>query len=124
MEPGEQLINGILTGRVNGDAVGRLIFSLLPALPHETGGIPIPVPRSMVQQVYGRTVTVTPVPSQVAPAQPVPPPAPTVYVGEPITPQPADAARQPTPQPGLARGGMKIGSPTYSVHIARALRSM
>jgi len=73
-QPGEML----LTGQVDGRAMGQTIFSLAPALPHES---PLPfVPRGLAQRLWPggfqpfAAPTVAPVP--LIPAVPAPPVVP------------------------------------------------
>jgi hypothetical protein len=44
-ETGDRLIAAALNGSLDGKQVGNLLYQLLPAMPHETGGIPLPIPR-------------------------------------------------------------------------------
>jgi len=86
-EVGEVLFRGLMSGQVNGVQVANGIFSLLPALPHETGGLPVPLPRILVTRVAAPVVqspttqpavippSVVPAPAQPVAAQPVPAPS-------------------------------------------------
>jgi len=98
----EQGLAALASGRVNGQQIGSLLFSLLPALPHETGGLPLPVPRVVAQALrfpMAPFVSVAPpvVERDVAPPVVVPPaPAPRAPVA-PVAAAPAPVAQIPTP---------------------------
>ena len=83
MQPGDQIIGGILGGQVDP-------FQLAPALPHES---PLPfVPRYLAKQLW---------PQGFNPFQPAAmAPAPPVVVAQPL--QPANQAAQPAAQPVVA----------------------
>jgi hypothetical protein len=65
-QPGERLLGALLTGNIDGDALGKAIFFALPALPHETGGLPLPIPRWLIGDRAAPASS--PVPEQVIPA--------------------------------------------------------
>ena len=94
MEPGEQLFNQLVSGKVDGRKIGNFIFSLLPAMPHEGP----PMPRFVAKRMYPRGF----VPGQLFPA---------VVPARPATPgiiPPAGLpAALPAAQPSLdARGNL------------------
>jgi len=90
----ERLFTGLVQGQVSGAQLGRIMFSLLPALPHETGGMPLPIPRVVAQAMK----------FPAAPFMPVAPPVVERDVAPPVVP-PAPAPRAPVaqiPTPALA----------------------
>jgi hypothetical protein len=52
-EPGDRLIDGILNGQIDGQRLANLLWAGLPSLPHETGGLPLPIPRLLATQMFG-----------------------------------------------------------------------
>ena len=87
--PGQRLAQAIARGEVD---PAKVIMSLLPPLPHETGGIPIPLPRMLFSGAQAAPAVQTyPVPEQVIPpptAAPEVAPAPQQEIQPPASPQP------------------------------------
>jgi hypothetical protein len=69
MNNDDALIRAIVSGQA-GQNLASLALQLAPSLPHETGWLPLPIPRVMARQIF--PVVATPSP---APTQPVTPPA-------------------------------------------------
>ena len=101
MQPGDQLLQQLLTGQVDGQTLGKAMFALLPALPHETGGFPLPLPRILARQMTFPGVAAPLAPARPEPAPPVVPPAP-VAVLPTLAPPPA-ALPPPAPGPRSVR---------------------
>jgi len=96
MQPGEAL----LTGQINGQQLGQVLFAFSPTLPHES---PIPMPRALARQLFPGGFQPFAVPTMAPPVQPalIPPAAPAA---PPVVPAPAVDAngnqiqrRQPLP---------------------------
>ena len=81
--------------QVSGQQLGQALFELLPALPHEQGFFPIPLPRAWAKQMMAARQFPFPVagisPQPAAPAQAPP--------GLPPSPQPRAVAPPPAPAP-------------------------
>jgi len=101
MQQGDQLLGQLLSGQVDGQALGRAMFDLLPSFPWETAGLPVPLPRILARQL-GFPGAAPPRPAVPLPAPPVAPPAPPVPAAALPAP-PAPAAPPPAPGPRSVR---------------------
>jgi len=78
MQPGEAL----LTGQINGQQLGQVLFAFSPTLPHES---PIPMPRALARQLFPGGFQPFAAPTMAPPAL-IPPAAPAA---PPVVPAPA-----------------------------------
>lgn len=104
--PGQRLAQAIARGDVD---PGKVLFQLAPALPHETGGIPLPLPRMLFTQAAPAVQTPLIVPEQVIPqpaAATAPAPAPTPEPPSMVaaTPQPVISSSRPLDMNEYANG--------------------
>jgi len=79
MQPGEAL----LTGQVNGQQLGQVLFAFGPTLPHES---PIPMPRALARQLFPGGFQPFAAPTMAPPVTLIPPAAPAA---PPVVPAPA-----------------------------------
>ena len=102
MQQGDQLLSQILGGQVDGETLGRAMFDLLPAMPWETAGLPVPLPRILARQLGFGAAPPAPRPAVPLPAPPPAPPAPAAALPTPAPPAPA-ALPPPAPGPKSVR---------------------
>ncbi len=117
-QPGDKLAEAILTGQVDGNRLGQLLFQLGPALPFEAG---FPFPRFVGQGGFQQAI---PPASLAVPVIPAPAPAAPVLAAQPVqvVAPPAAPAAQPAPR---AIGGMIFRSPVVtSTRVSQALRGI
>lgn len=83
--------------QVSGQQLGQALFELLPALPHEQGFFPIPLPRAVAKQMIAAPGQF---PFPVATPQPAAQPAQAPSL--PPSPQPRAVAPPPPPAPVMS----------------------